>query len=89
MARKLYARFLEAGIERPEVQVNQPVYVDGEGKTPPWTTLDATADLIVAGSIASQEDVEAALRELQRLAEDQQTLLLGPRIFQPWSRRPI
>ena len=87
MARKLYAKFMEAGIGRPEVQVNQPVYIDGEGKTLPWTTLEATADLIVAEAIAGQEDVDAALRDLKRLAEDHQNLLLGPRIFQLWSRR--
>jgi ubiquinone/menaquinone biosynthesis C-methylase UbiE len=87
MARKLYAYFIEAGIGRPEVQVNQPVYVDGEGKTLPQTTLEATADLIVAESIASREEVEGALRDLERLAEDEETLLLGPRIFQLWRRR--
>jgi 2-polyprenyl-3-methyl-5-hydroxy-6-metoxy-1,4-benzoquinol methylase len=87
MARKLYAYFMEAGIGRPEVQVNQPVYIDGEGKALPWTTLEATADLIVVESIASRDEVEAALRELKRLAEDQETLILGPRIFQLWRRR--
>src|SRR5579864_4368147 len=73
MARKLYSYFMEAGIGRPEVQVNQPVYIEGEGKTLPWTTLGATADLIVAESIASRDDVEGALRDLKRLAEDQKT----------------
>ena len=87
MARKLHAYFMRAGIGRPEVQVNQPVYIEGEGKTLPWTTLEATADLIVAESIASREDVEDALRDLKRLAGDQETLLLGPRIFQLWCRR--
>ena len=87
LARKLYAYFMQAGIGRPEVQVNQPVYLEGEGKTLAWTTLEATADLIVAEAIASREDVEGALRDLKRLAEDQATLLLGPRIFQLWCRR--
>ena len=87
MARKLYAYFLQAGIGQPDVQVNQPVYVEGEGKTLPLTTLEATADLVVAESIAGRDEVEAALRDLKRLAEDRETLLLGPRIFQLWCRR--
>lgn len=86
-ARKLYALFVEAGIGRPEVQVTQPIYIDGEGKTLPWRTLEATADLIVAESIASREDVEGAMSDLKRLAEDRDTLVLGPRIFQLWCRR--
>jgi ubiquinone/menaquinone biosynthesis C-methylase UbiE len=89
MARKLYAYFIEAGIGRPEVQVNQPFYTEGEGKTIAWSTLDATADPIVAESIASRDEVEAALLDLERLAEDPESLLLGPRIFQLWRRRAI
>jgi SAM-dependent methyltransferase len=87
LARKLYAYFIEAGIGRAEVQVNQPFYTEGEGKTIAWTTLDATADLIVAESIASRDEVEAALQDLERLAEDPESLVLGPRIFQLWCRR--
>jgi ubiquinone/menaquinone biosynthesis C-methylase UbiE len=87
-ARKLFAYFLEAGIGRPEVQVNQPWYIEGEGKTIPWTTLDATADLIVSESIASRDEVHAALLDLDRVSEDPETLVLGPRIFQLWRRRP-
>lgn len=88
LARKLYAYFMEAGIGRPDVQVTQPIYIDGEGKTLPWRTLEATADLIVAESIASQDEVDGALLELTRLAQDRETLVLGPRIFQVWCRRP-
>jgi ubiquinone/menaquinone biosynthesis C-methylase UbiE len=86
-ARKLYAYFLEADIGRPEVQVKQPWYVEGEGKTLPWTTLEATADLIVSESIADRDEVNAALLDLDRVSADPGTLVLGPRIFQLWRRR--
>ncbi len=87
IGRKLYAYFLEAAIGRPEIQVTQPFYIEGEAKTLPWSTLEATADPIVAESIASRDEVEAALLDLERVAEDPRSLIVGPRIFQLWCRR--
>jgi hypothetical protein len=59
-----------------------------EAKSLAMTTLDATADLIVAESIASRDEVETALLDLERLTEDPASLIVGPRIFQVWYRRP-
>jgi len=87
IGRKLYAYFLEAGIGRPEIKVVQPVSIEGEAKSLPWTTLDATADLIVAESIASRDEVEAALLDLESTTKDPGSLITGPRIFQLWCRR--
>ena len=87
IGRKLYAYFLEAGIGRPEIKVVQPVSIEGEAKSLPWTTLDATADLIVAESIASRDEVEAALLDLETTTKDPGSLITGPRIFQLWCRR--
>ena len=87
IGRKLYAYFLEAGIGRPEVKAIQPLETEGEAKSLPWTTLDATADLIVERSIASRDEVEAALLDLERITNDPGCLITGPRIFQLWCRR--
>lgn len=87
LGRKLYAQFLQAGIDRPEINAIQPVYTEGEAKFLPWTTLDATADLIVELSIASRDEVEAALIDLDRATNDPGCLMTGPRIFQLWRRR--
>lgn len=89
LGRKLYACFLEAAIVQPEIRVVQPVYIAGEAKTLPWTTLDATADQIIAESIARRDEVEAALLDLEQLTEDRGSLITGPRIFQLWSRRAM
>lgn len=87
IGRKLYAYFLEAAIGKPEIKVIQPVYIEGEAKSLPWTTLDATADLIVAESVASRDEVETALHDLERSTNDPRFLITGPRIFQLWCRR--
>ena len=87
IGRKLYAYFLEVGIGKPEIKVVQPVEIEGEAKSLSLTTLDATADLIVAESIASRDEVEAALLDLERAVNDPGSLITGPRIFQLWCRR--
>lgn len=53
----------------------------------PWTTLEATAEPIVAEAIASREEVEAALDDLASFSEDPVSVIVGPGIFQLWPRR--
>lgn len=89
LGRKLYSCFLEAGIGKPEISATEPVYIEGEAKSLPWTTLDATADLIIAESIASRDELEAALMDLKRITNDPESLIAGPRIFQLWRQREV
>jgi SAM-dependent methyltransferase len=85
--RKLYGGFLAVGIPAPEMGLVQPVWTGGEGKTLAWSTLEASAEAIVAERVASQDEVTAALTNLWRFTADPQTLISGPRIFQLWSSR--
>ena len=87
IGRKLYGYFLEAGIPSPNVHMMQRVEVEGEGKTLPLTTIDATADAIVAEGIASPDELNAARASLEAFTADPHTILGDPRIFQVWSRR--
>ena len=89
MGRKLFATFCAAGVAHPQINVVQRVYVTGEAKTMPWNTIDAAADAIIAGGVASREQVDAALADLGRFLEDPTTLIGTPRIFQCWARRPL
>jgi ubiquinone/menaquinone biosynthesis C-methylase UbiE len=85
--RKLYQYCLDAGISDVHVALVNPVYVAGEGKTLPLSTLEATAASIVAEGVASQDEVNAAMENLAEFTADQDSLMAGPRIFQVWSRR--
>ena len=87
VGRKLYGCFLAAGIADPQVALVQPVQIDGEGKTLPWSTLEASADAILSEGLASEDEVTAALATLEHFTADPRTLISGPRIFQLWSRR--
>jgi SAM-dependent methyltransferase len=85
--RKLYGGCLAAGIPAPETGVVQPVWPGGEGKTLAWSTLEASADAIVAERVASRDEVTAALTDLWQFTADPRTLISGPRVFQLWSSR--
>jgi 2-polyprenyl-3-methyl-5-hydroxy-6-metoxy-1,4-benzoquinol methylase len=87
VGRKLYAYFLTAGIPDPQVALVQSLRTEGEEKTLPWSTLEASTEAILSERLASKDEVMAALTTLQRFTADPQTLISGPRIFQLWSRR--
>ena len=74
--RKLYRWFLAAGIPHPQITLVQPVH-QGEAKMLAWSTLDATADAIIADGIATRDQVTAALASLRRFTDDPGTLICG------------
>jgi SAM-dependent methyltransferase len=83
---RLWSRFAAAGIPAPEHAVAQSSRT-GEAKSLAWSTLEATADAVVGEGIATREEVQAALDELDRFTRDPTTLIIGPRIFQYIARR--
>jgi ubiquinone/menaquinone biosynthesis C-methylase UbiE len=86
IGRKLYRYFLAAGIPHPQAILVQAVY-EGEARTLAWSTLEASADAIVAEGLATADELAGALASLRRFTDDPRTLICGPRVFQLWSRR--
>jgi SAM-dependent methyltransferase len=86
--RKLFGYFLSAGAPTPEVRFVQDVGSSDEGKALILTTLEFTADAMVAAGLATADEVSAACASLAAFTEDASTLVAGPRVFQLWSRRP-
>jgi ubiquinone/menaquinone biosynthesis C-methylase UbiE len=85
--RKLHRRFTEAGIPDPDVTVGQRIERTGEAKSLPRSTVEATADAIVAEGVATAPQVSAALASLAEAESDPHTLFGLPRNFQAWTRR--
>jgi ubiquinone/menaquinone biosynthesis C-methylase UbiE len=85
--RRLVTAFARAGVPRPELELRTVLY-RGEGRLLPWLTVDHASEAIVAEGVASPDEIEAALTELRRLADDDSVVMGGPRIFQAWTRRP-
>jgi len=89
LGRKLYRYFREAGIPAAEFRVPaQRVRSTGDTKTLALATLDATAEAMIDGGIATGEEIEAARASLAAFVADPDTVLADPRVFQCWSRRP-
>ena len=87
IGRKLPGIFRTAGIPITSIDVVQPYYSDPDTKTLPWSTLSAIADAIAAEQIATREELDAALADLDRLARDEGSFILGPRVVQVLARR--
>jgi ubiquinone/menaquinone biosynthesis C-methylase UbiE len=87
VGRKLFGYFLEAGIPRPSMRLLQRAEFDGEAKTLPLSTLEATAEAVVAEGIASADQVDAALTSLREFTKDPGTVVGDPRVFQVWAKR--
>jgi ubiquinone/menaquinone biosynthesis C-methylase UbiE len=89
IGRKLHRLFREAGIPAPELELApQRVRWTSDAKLLPLVTLDATAELLVEGGIATPDEIASARESLAAIVADDETMLGDPRIFQCWSRRP-
>jgi ubiquinone/menaquinone biosynthesis C-methylase UbiE len=87
IGRKLRRLFAVAGIPKAQANfVQRPPY-EGETKSLPWTTLDASTEAIISAGLATRPEVSAALTSLAKFGEDTSTLISGPRIVQVWSKR--
>jgi hypothetical protein len=69
------------------VTLVQRLHLADQGKMLALSTLDATADAILAEGVATEDEVTAAMASLAQFTADAGTLIGGPRIFQLLSRR--
>jgi SAM-dependent methyltransferase len=85
--RKLFGFFLQAGIPDPQLKLVQRADASGESKNLSLSTLEATANSIVAEGLASEDEVRSAITTLTDFTNDPRTVVGDPRIFQVWARR--
>jgi SAM-dependent methyltransferase len=87
--RKLPRFFAEAGIPDGQLELLQPTYTGEDPNRLALLTLEAMREATLAEGIASEQELDGAIESLKRFSTDPGTLILGPRIFQLWSRRPL
>jgi SAM-dependent methyltransferase len=87
IGRKLFGYFLAAGIPSPSMRVVQREDIEGEAKTLPLLTIDATSDAMIAEGIATREDVVAGRASLAEFTNDPGIVVGAPHVFQLWARR--
>lgn len=79
--------FLDAGLIDVELEVIQPTYREGSGKKIASVTMEHIRGSLVAAGLASDEEIDAIVAEINSFADDPQTILSLPRIFQVWGKR--
>jgi SAM-dependent methyltransferase len=85
---KLPRALAEAGLGDVQVEVVQPAFLTGEGKSLAAVTMRRIASRVVEANLAGAEEVAGIVAELEEFAADPRTLLSLPRVFQVWGRRP-
>jgi SAM-dependent methyltransferase len=76
-----------AGLRNVRVNVVQPTHMEGDGKYVAAITMARIADSVIAENLASEDEVESVVVGLNAAAEDPDTVMGLPRIFQSWGVR--
>jgi hypothetical protein len=84
---RLHRLFRQAGLNRPQVRFDQPVYATGEGKRFwEYTVLEAGPAIIEAG-LATAVELERLAQELAAVAQDETIMVAQARKVQLWARK--
>ncbi len=75
--RKLYAYFRDAGIADPDVGLVTPLHIADDGKALALSTLEATADAILAEGLATETELATARAQLAAFTADPHSLIAG------------
>ena len=84
---KLPAMLRRAGVQGVELNVVQPAHLDGEGKLMAPLTMSRISDALTTEGLATEDEVQQILTELNHAAADFETVISLPRIFQVWGKR--
>jgi SAM-dependent methyltransferase len=84
---KLPALFRQVGLQDLHLSHVQPVFIEGEVKHIHQITLENIAPAVIAAGLATETEINALLSELDSFAQNSQTIISTPRIFQVWAYR--
>jgi len=83
----LHTMFRDAGFPRPEIAIQQTVFLCGEAKRFWEMTLREAAPAIVACGAATADELQSLLTEMDQIARDDTILVLVARVFQLWASK--
>ncbi len=84
---KLPGMLRRAGLQNVQVNVVQPVHIEGDGKYLAAITMARIADSVVAEGLAAEDEIQCIIAALNAAAENPETVIGLPRIFQSWGTR--
>ncbi|MEW6358549.1 MAG: methyltransferase domain-containing protein [Planctomycetota bacterium] len=85
---RLYALFLESGLQQAQVDIAQPTFSEGEGKLVAQVTMEHVREPVIRAELASHAEIDAILSELDRFVRNPKTIMSIARTFQVWGRKP-
>jgi hypothetical protein len=86
---KLPAMFRRADVQGIELNVIQPAHIHGERKLMAPLTMVRISDALTSEALATEDEVQQILIELNHVAEDRETVISLPKIFQVWGQRAV
>ncbi|MGB6326552.1 MAG: methyltransferase domain-containing protein [Methylocella sp.] len=78
----------DGGFEKVDMTLVQPIGTKGEVKLLNAITLENIADAILRDGLASRQEIDTLVQELNRFAENPRTVAGVPRVIQAWGQRP-
>ena len=75
------------GFEDIQVNVVLPTFYEGDGKRMALLTLTAIRDAVTMAGIATEEEVDVIIQDLERFTDEDLSMMSLPRIFQVSSKR--
>jgi SAM-dependent methyltransferase len=88
IGRRLPQLLLEAGFGDVGVSISQPVSLDDTAKRIHVLTLDNIADALIESSVASRQEIQQLIEDLDAMTADRTVVAAIPRIVQTWGRHP-
>jgi ubiquinone/menaquinone biosynthesis C-methylase UbiE len=89
LAKDLYHMVKRAGFPDPRLEIHQPALLEGDDPHfLEWSVAEAGPAFVDAGLI-SLENLELTLREMRRVIEQDDVLILAPRMSIVWAQKPV
>ena len=84
---RLLGMFLDVRLAEVELEVIQPTYRQGPGKQIAGVTMEHIREAVVGAGLATDEEVDGIVAELDSFASNPRTMMSLPRIFQVWGKK--
>jgi ubiquinone/menaquinone biosynthesis C-methylase UbiE len=84
---RLLGMLLDAGLSEVELEVIQPTNRQGPGKQIAAVTMEHIREAVVGAGLATDEEVDGIVAELDSFASNPRTMMSLPRIFQVWGKK--
>lgn len=84
---KLLGMLREANLEQVQMEVVLPTFNEGAGKLVAQVTMEHIRERVVTSDLATHEEIDAIIQDLDRFVSSPQTIISMPRVFQVWGRK--